>query len=180
VARVSEPGAPAPRLGCTRGALYVEFLIGFLPMFCFFLLLVQYGYLQTASVVVNHAAATTARAAIVVLHDDPKHYGGAPVGRLVGERKEEIERAALMVLEPIGARRADVDVVMKESFERDDLVELTLQFRYRCRVPFARRVVCGDAAAQSGGPSAGWADGEDLRELAARAALPNQGADYEY
>ena len=58
------------------GAVYVELLIVFLPVFCFFLLILQFGLLQAGRLGVRHAAATAARAAVVVLDDDPVRYDG--------------------------------------------------------------------------------------------------------
>lgn len=66
----------------TRGAIYVEFLIAFTPIFFMFLAMVQMALLYASHLVVQHAAVTAARAAIVVLDDDPKHYGGASRGAL--------------------------------------------------------------------------------------------------
>ena len=40
--------------------------------------LVQLALLHVARATVRHAAATAARAAIVILDDDPRRYGGAP------------------------------------------------------------------------------------------------------
>ena len=67
----------------TRGAVYVEYLISFLPMFIFFLGVVQLALIYAAKVEVQHAANTAARAAIVVLDEDPQYYGGAPRMQIV-------------------------------------------------------------------------------------------------
>ena len=65
-----------------RGAVYVEFLIVFMPLFFLFLAVCQFALLAAARLVVQHAALSGARSAIVVLEDDPSHYGGAPRGSL--------------------------------------------------------------------------------------------------
>jgi hypothetical protein len=65
-----------------RGAVYVEFLLAFLPLFVLFLALCQISLLVAGRLVVRHAALVGARAAIVVLDDDPVHYGGAARGVL--------------------------------------------------------------------------------------------------
>ena len=49
-----------------EGAVMVEFLAAFLPIFAFFLGLVQLVFIQTASLIVNHAAHVAVRAAVVV------------------------------------------------------------------------------------------------------------------
>lgn len=58
----------------TRGAVYVEFLLVFIPIFTIFLGLVQASLMYAANLVVTHAANTAARAAAVVLDDDPANY----------------------------------------------------------------------------------------------------------
>ena len=63
----------------TRGAIYIEFLIAFIPLFVFFMSMVQLSFLRAAHLVNRHAAVVAARAAIVVLPDDPAQYGGSRV-----------------------------------------------------------------------------------------------------
>ena len=65
-------------LGQTIGAVYVEFLIVMVPLWAFFLSLVQLAFLAHANLVVKHAADAAARSAVVVLPDDPAEYGGEP------------------------------------------------------------------------------------------------------
>jgi len=78
----------------TEGAIYVEFLVAFLPVFTMFLGLVQLMDLHQANVVVHHAAMLTARSAAVVLHDDPQYYNNVEMGQVNGKRKEDIVKAA--------------------------------------------------------------------------------------
>ena len=59
------------------GAVYVEFIVVFMPMFVLWLGMTQMGLLFAAKMVVQHAADAACRAAIVVLPDDPKYYGDA-------------------------------------------------------------------------------------------------------
>jgi TadE-like protein len=65
-----------------RGAVYVEFLIVFMPLFFLFLAVCQFALLAAARLIVQHAALSGARSAIVVLEDDPRRYGDAPRGSL--------------------------------------------------------------------------------------------------
>lgn len=65
-----------------RGGVYIEFLLAFPPLFLLFLAICQLSLLAAAKLVVQHAATRAARAAIVVLEDDPKYYGDAPRGDL--------------------------------------------------------------------------------------------------
>ncbi|NLN63140.1 MAG: hypothetical protein GX146_09715 [Myxococcales bacterium] len=53
-----------------RGAVQVEFLIVFGPLFLLMMALVQFALICTASILVHHAAARAVRAAVVVLPDD--------------------------------------------------------------------------------------------------------------
>lgn len=62
----------------TRGAVYVEFLITFIPVFLMFLGMVQTSFLFVGNLTVQRAAIAAARAAAVVLDDDPQYYGGEP------------------------------------------------------------------------------------------------------
>lgn len=65
-----------------HGVVYVEFLIAFVPVFIFFLALVQLSLIAVARIVVQHAAVRGVRAAVVVLDDDPSRYDGAARGDL--------------------------------------------------------------------------------------------------
>jgi Flp pilus assembly protein TadG len=66
-----------------RGAVYVEFLLVFLPVFLLFLAILELGFIYAGRLVVQHASTRAARAAVVVIDDDPAFYGGAPRGRVV-------------------------------------------------------------------------------------------------
>ncbi|MBO6934820.1 MAG: pilus assembly protein [Deltaproteobacteria bacterium] len=59
-----------------RAAVYVEFLVVFMPLFMLFLGLTQTSLLFTGKIVVQHAADAACRSAIVVLPDDPGSYDG--------------------------------------------------------------------------------------------------------
>jgi hypothetical protein len=61
----------------TRGAVYVEFILAFIPLFFMFLGMLQMGLLYGASLIVQHASNVAVRAAMVVMDDDPEHYDGA-------------------------------------------------------------------------------------------------------
>jgi hypothetical protein len=70
------------KLGDERGAVYVEFLIAFFPLFLLFLALCQLALVAAAEAVVRHAAYAAVRSAIVVLEDAPSKFGGAARGDL--------------------------------------------------------------------------------------------------
>lgn len=84
--------APASQVDRARrrreGAVYVEFLIAFPPVLIFFLCLVQLSMIYVGKLSVQHASYRAARAAIVVLPDNPSKYFLSPpvneVGGLAG------------------------------------------------------------------------------------------------
>jgi len=61
-----------------RGVVFLEFLIAFVPVWPFFLCVVQLAFITHANLMVKHAADSAARSAAVVLPDDPSEYGGEP------------------------------------------------------------------------------------------------------
>lgn len=167
---------PQPPTECrgTRGAVYVEFLAAFLPVFIMFECLVQLAGLYAAKLVVMHSAEVAARAAIVVLPDDPKYYGGEAVESCTGQRRNDIVNAAAIPLRAVQSITG-VKVTFpstaggggdRQHFGRNDLVRVKVQATYHCQVPFASRLVCSPLSR--------------LRTLTGEAALPNNGADYEY
>jgi hypothetical protein len=158
--------ARRPVLRDRRGAVYVEFLAAFFPLFFFFLSLVQLTFVTSANLITKHAAVAAARAAIVVLHDDPKEYGDVPVGRFSGKRKQEIERAARIPLSTMGMNISSVKVVMNDTYARDELVKVRVEYDYHCQVPWGRFVICSLFT--------------NRKKLIGEASLPNQGADYAY
>ena len=158
----------------TRAAIYVEFLIAFLPMFIFFMCLLQMAGIHVAKLDALHAAETGVRAAIVVLPDDPAQYGNVTVGSIDGKRRDDIVKAASL---PLTAVRSIAGIKVtfptsaggdddRSQVGRDDLVRVKVSVIYRCTIPIAKYFVC-DA-------------GSTTRKLTAEAALPNQGADYSY
>jgi hypothetical protein len=88
----------------TRGAVYVEFLVAFLPFLIFFLCLWQVSILYYAKLIVDHAAFAAARAAAVVVAECPQNVGDSgakTVNTLTENRKKEIENAAYVALTPL-------------------------------------------------------------------------------
>ena len=75
-----------------KGAVYVEFLMVFLPMMICWLGLAQIGLMYGAHLMVGHAAARAARAAIVIIPDEKTPED---------ERIEAIRRAARLTLAPV-------------------------------------------------------------------------------
>lgn len=128
-----------------QGAVFVEQLIVYLPTLFMFLTTYQLTELYAANVLVRHAAFMAARAAVVVLPDDPKYYGKVPVNAYSGARKEAIHRAARLVLaadphfDPQG-----VSVSVGTGTEGQQLA-VTVTAPYRCFASYVN-FVCGGAA----------------------------------
>jgi hypothetical protein len=85
----------------TRGAVHVEFLVAFLPVFVFFLCLVQVALLFAARLMVDHSAVNGARAAAVVLGDNPETYEGEPMNTLGKHRRRAVRDAVILTLAPL-------------------------------------------------------------------------------
>ncbi len=70
--------APLSLLADKRGVVFLELLIAFIPMWTFFLCVLQLAFIAHANLMVKHSADSAARSAVVVLPDDPNEYGGEP------------------------------------------------------------------------------------------------------
>jgi hypothetical protein len=152
-------------VGDRRGAVYVEFLAVFWPLFTFFMCLVQFAFLQTASIIVNHAAMKAARIAAVVIYGDPAEVGGVGQGTVAGMREEMIKQAGQFPLTALGNAGAAKVTTDKNSYARDEMVTVTVEYDYLCRVPLGRTFVCGVGSTKT---------------IIGKAALPNQGASFTY
>ncbi len=72
-----------PNVTAVRGAVYVEFLVAFVPVLIFFLGLLQLGLHFCAKLVVQHAATRAVRAAVVVMEDKRERYNDEEQGLIV-------------------------------------------------------------------------------------------------
>lgn len=61
-----------------EGVVFFEFLVAFVPLWVFFVCVLQLALFAQADLIVKHAADSAARSAAVVLPDDPNEYGGEP------------------------------------------------------------------------------------------------------
>ncbi len=87
-----------PGVRSTRGAVYVELLIVLIPLILFILALIQTALMYVGKEVVQRAANTAARAAVVVLDDDPKYYNGAPRNSLAPAPSRSTDPLSAFVL----------------------------------------------------------------------------------
>src|SRR5262245_4995337 len=69
-------------LGDARGAVFVEFLAAFTPLFLSFWCLLQSAGVFAGNLVVRHSAVLGARAAAVVIPDNPNKYKDEEVGKV--------------------------------------------------------------------------------------------------
>ncbi|HEY0709526.1 MAG TPA: TadE/TadG family type IV pilus assembly protein [Polyangia bacterium] len=83
---------------CKRGSVAIELIIIIIPFLVLITGIIQLCLLQLAKVAVMRAADAAVRAAVVVLDDDPRRYGGAPRGSATGARRNEIEQAAQIAM----------------------------------------------------------------------------------
>jgi Flp pilus assembly protein TadG len=143
------------------GAIYVEFLIAFLPLLVLFFCVAQFADLYAARFVVNHAAYRTARAGAVVYPDDPGHYEAVT-------KDEEVEAAGYAVL---AAKRnilgAEIQISHGGVHDRTP-VEVRISARVECIFPIANRLMCSTLAL------------EPTRAVEGSARLPAHAAAYDY
>jgi len=116
---MSQRSAPAQ-----RGVVYVEVLICFFPVLLTFLAICQISLLFAAQTIVQHAATRAARAAMVVLEDDPERYDGAPRGDLMsgsGSSEQGLPQqlAAQQGAEPTGENLSEFNVDALRSASAD-------------------------------------------------------------
>jgi hypothetical protein len=185
-----------------HGVVFVEFLIAFLPVYTFFLCLIQLSLLFAVRLVTEHAAVDAARAAAVVIGDDPKRYNGEKINRLTvkgSARYEAVRDAALLSMAPLilNGFVHDVSLVfppeerpggpgqsgtlgfapMNDS--RVSKVRVRVEVEAECRIGIANRIACP--------MSFNFTHATDALKIAipmhtvkAEAVYPYQGARYDY
>ena len=172
----------------TRGAVYVEFLIAFMPVFVFFLCLLQLALLFTTQVFVEHAATTGSRAAAVVFADDPKPYGeqSPQPNTMSKERRATVRGAVLIALAPLilDESVASVGVVYPDgaggtnqpegtqipTFQQGGMVRVQVQAIAVCKIAIANIIAC-DRLGQGT---------LRVKTITTESVYPYQGANYVY
>lgn len=81
------------------GAVYVEFLAVFFPIFLMCLAIIQLAFLSAAKLTIQHSAVRAVRAAVVVLDDDPKHYDGVARNCLTGGKSGMVQSVMTKIAE---------------------------------------------------------------------------------
>ena len=147
------PPVASTLLHCKSGAAYVEFLLAFMPIFFFFLGTMQLALIFGARFVVQHGANRAARAAVVVLDDDPRYYDGEERNAVGGaqltagqlsdglqrmglgglrtdfqplSRRATIELAAAIPLVPLAPKRRGSAFVALAGHELDSAAAMTI------------------------------------------------------
>jgi hypothetical protein len=174
----------------TRGAVYVEFLIAFMPVFVFFLCLLQLALLFSAKLLVEHSATEGARAAAVVFGDEAGPYNEASPQPNVSskERRKVVRSAVLIALAPlilddtvgsVGVGYPDPDVPGSKSSPVDapiagrtgnKMVRVRVEATVVCKIAIANVIACdrlGNSALR-------------VKTVPAESAYPYQGASYVY
>lgn len=179
-----------------RGAIFVEFLIAFLPVQVFFLCLIQLAILFSVRLLTEHAAVNGARAAAVVIGDDGARYSNEGKNELIerGKRRDAVRAAVVLTLAPmiLNGLIQQVEVFYPDPGQVDgpnrtgtlrfnpmgpnsvEKVRIRVQVESACRIGFASMVVC---------PSIGAGVLPFLvptRIVRAEAIFPYQGARYDY
>lgn len=146
----------------TRGVIFVEHLIAYLPVMFFFMATWQLIEMCAAHLVLKRAASAAARAAVVVLPDDPAYYGDVPKDKFQGKRQEDVKLAAALVL-GVNPHFGDFDVDVTETTGSQPLTA-TVRANFYCFAGWAS-LVCGPGGA---------------RLLTAKSTYAYQGASYNY
>jgi hypothetical protein len=172
----------------TRGAVYVEFLIAFMPVFVFFLCLLQLALVFSAKLLVEHAATEGARAAAVVFGDEAGPYNepSPQVNASSKERRRAVRSAVLIALAPIilddtvgsvgvfypdtaGGKTTPVDSPIKARMG-DGMIRVRVEAAIVCKIAIANIIACdplGNSALR-------------VKMVPAESAFPYQGANYVY
>jgi len=179
------------------GAVFVEFLIAFFPVYVFFLCLIQLTLLFSSRLVTEHAAVHAARAAAVIIGDDPGRYDNEEphVVQRGGAREKEIRKAAILTLAPLilTGLVQDVEVILPEPDVVDgppqpdgftytamgeteiQKVRVRAEVRIACRIGFANKIACSDDSLTL----SSLLFGLRTRRVRAEAIYPYQGARYD-
>jgi hypothetical protein len=171
----------------TRGAVYVEFLIAFMPVFVFFLCLLQLALLFSAKLLVEHSATEGARAAAVVFGDEPIYNEANPQTNVSSLGRRKIVRGAILIaLAPmilddtvlsVGVGYPDVAGGTSTPNDTpitartgDGMTRVRVDAFVLCKIAIANIIVCdriGNSALR-------------IKNVPAESAYPYQGANYVY
>jgi len=148
-----------------RGAIYVEFLIAFMPVFIFFLGILQLSFLYTGQLAVEHAATVAARTAALAL-GAPEPGENAGKGdtsvRLDAQRQALVRKGVILSLAPFildgsiddllieypasdvpDAPNAPMQTFAAMTETTSPLVRARVRAQIDCKIMIANHLVCG-------------------------------------
>lgn len=200
--------APAPRESDrrrgTRGAVYIEFLIAFLPLLTFFLCIWQVSILYTTKLFVDHAAFSGARAAAVVIAENSNRVndsdGPASVNVLTGRRNRLVQDAVGMALMPLildgtvvtynvlypdPATPGGPNVMLQQTYPgmtqtTVSMARVRVRAMMNCKIAFANAVMCNGLFSQIGSLIGAGPIFPPYLYVVSEAIFPYQGASYKY
>lgn len=148
------------------GVAFVETLVVYVPVMTAFFGAWLLGEVYSAQLVIKRATSAAARAATVILPDDPSTYGGSEVDVYDGLRKGLVHLAAWRILDAapqvLPGTPVEVNIVPMPDGGHERNVVVTVRAAYECLV-------------------LSWACGLDgMLELTDTITLPYHGALYEY
>ena len=147
----------------TRGAVFVEYLIAFMPIMTLFASTWQIADLYAAHLIVKRAASAAGRAASVVLPDDRFYYDGVEENSYSGARRTQIELAANLILRASPRILANPEIRVEGAAGNGPLT-VTIEADLKC-FPGWGMFVCG-------------ADG--IKKMRTQVRYPYHGASYGY
>lgn len=182
--------------------MFVELLIAFLPVYTFFLCLIQLGLLFSVRIVTEHAAVNAARAAAVVIGDDPRRYNGEKINQLVvngSARYEAVRNAALLTIAPLilngfihkvsvvfppegtpgGPGRGGSLAFAPMGDQQVSKVRVRVEVEAECRIGIANRIAC-PLSFDFTHPTEAIKLAIPMQTVRAEAIYPYQGARYDY
>jgi hypothetical protein len=188
------------RWGATSGSASIEMVFVFMPFMTLVLGIIQVALIQLGYLGTMRAANAAVRAAVVILDDDPRRYGGvarnsAPPG---SARMNDIVNAAAIALVPFEPpvprpthTMVDALATPAPATTLPGLLTPSGALRQKLRVSFANGTSFGRRASVTSRveldftclvPLASWVMCRQGRQLhlTAQATLPNQGAPYDY
>ncbi len=166
----------------------MEYLIAFMPVFVFFLCLLQLALLFSAKLVLEHAATTGSRSAAVVFGDEPGPYNepNAQPNVMTKERRKTVRGAVLIALAPLilDDTVASVGVTYPDTADGKGQSEGTrvtgVMGSGMIRVHVDATVVCKIALANVIACERLGNSGLRGRTIPAESVYPYQGANYAY
>jgi len=147
-----------------RGAVFVEHLIAYMPVMFFFLATWQLLELCAGHLILKRATSAAARAAVVVLPDDPAYYNGEPKDSLSKQRVIDIRLAASMIMQASGHFSDDFELKVEGAMKDSTPLTVTVKANFHCIASWVS-LVCGPSG---------------VRQLTAKSVYAYQGAPYDY